>query len=275
MAFNLGGSCRWWGTPFSPPTPRSLYLQFQLSFSLSLSLCLLFFPAPFSLSLCIIYSHFLAIKMERCCRIFACSATLQCWWIILHPANWKASLSFMSALCWFTIKTYCTVLWVEGPALRGTNKKQKWGWSRYVHMLWGHFFFFFSQPRMRKCRMRVVYICVYGSDLWRGSLFFFFFYLCPLSRSVPLRFYVNFSYQPFSLWGLAVLCEWSDGHSSLCLSLVHTLTRARTHSERWLMCGWSVRGARAAEVGWCRLGVKWGGCADQPRTSCSGLFLLV
>lgn len=23
--------------------------------------------------------------------------------------------------------------------------------------------------------MRVVYICVYGSDLWRGSLFFFFF----------------------------------------------------------------------------------------------------
>ena len=119
------------------------------------------------------------------------------------------------------------------------------------------------------------YIFVFMVQIYGLGAFFFFFYLCPLSRSVPLRFYVNFSYQLFSLWGLAVLCEWSDGHSSLCLSLAHTLTRARTHSERWLMCGWSVRGARAAEVGWCRLGVKWGGCADQPRTSCSGLFLLV
>lgn len=87
------------------------YLQFKLSFlpfSLSLSLSPLCTPP-----LCIIYSHFLAIKIELCCRIFACSATLQHWWIILHPANWRASLSFMSALCWFTIKTYCTVLWVE------------------------------------------------------------------------------------------------------------------------------------------------------------------
>lgn len=95
-----------------------------LQFFIPLIPALFFLSPPFcppspslSLSLCIIYSHFLAIKMERCCRIFACSATLQCWWIILHPANWKASLSFMSALCWFTIKTYCTVLRVEDPAL--------------------------------------------------------------------------------------------------------------------------------------------------------------
>lgn len=87
------------------------YLQFKLSFfPFSLSLT----PPPLRTPpLCIIYSHFLAIKIELCCRIFACSATLQHWWIILHPANWRASLSFMLALCWFTIKTYCTVLWVE------------------------------------------------------------------------------------------------------------------------------------------------------------------
>lgn len=81
------------------------YLSFQTLLPFSLF--------PFTPPPRIIYSHFLAIKIELCCRIFACSALLQRWWIILHPANWKASLSFMSALCWFTIKTYCTVLWVQ------------------------------------------------------------------------------------------------------------------------------------------------------------------
>ena len=112
-----------------------------------------------------------------------------------------------------------------------------------------------------------IYLCLWFRFMAWEPFFFYYYYLCPLSRSVPLRFYVNFSYQPFSLWGLAVLCEWSDGHSSLCLSLARTHIDTRSHTQRavtdvWMEC---VRGARAAEVGWCRLGVKWGGCADQAR----------
>lgn len=57
---------------------------------------------------------------------------------------------------------------------------------------------FFSQSRMRKPL----------SYAWESYIFVFLrfgfmaqesFYLCPLSRSVPLRFYVNSSYQRFSL----------------------------------------------------------------------------
>ena len=144
-----------------------------------------------------------------------------------------------------------------GPGSAGTNKKQKWGWSRYVHMLWGHFF----QPRMR-LYVSHIYLC-----LWFRFTVPEPYYLCLLSRSVPLRFYVNFSYQRFSLWGLAVLCEWLDGHSSLCLFLAHTDTHAHTHSERWLMCGRSVWGARAAEVGWRWHYVKWCGSPGQPSSA--------
>lgn len=65
------------------------------------------------------------------------------------------------------------------------------------------------------------------------------FHLRPLSRSISFRFYVNFSYQRFSLWGLAVLCERLDGHSSVSLSRTHTYVYMRTHTQH-LMCVWSV-----------------------------------
>lgn len=173
MAFNLGGSCWWWGCPFFP-----LFFIPPIStfFFPSLPLCLLFL-APFSRSLCIIYSHFLAIKMERCCRIFACSATLQCWWIILHPANWKASLSFMSALCWFTIKTYCTMLWVQGLALQELAKRKKWGWSRYMYICFRVMFF----SSIEWGSFWVTYVSYIYLCLWLRFIVHELLYLCLLS----------------------------------------------------------------------------------------------
>ena len=204
--------------------------------------------------------------MEHCCRIFARSATLQCWWIILHPANWKASLSFMSALCWFTIKTYRTVLWVEGPALRELAKSKNEDEADMCTYALGSFFLQPMRKSVSYIYMSRIYLCLWFRFMVPKPL-----YLCPLSRSVPLRFYVNFSYQRFSLWGLAVLCEWLDGHSSLFLSRTHTrihplsLSLHHTQGERWLMCGWSVWGARAAGAGRCWQYVKW--CGTPGRTS--------
>lgn len=144
MAFNLGRLLVV-GVSF---TPYILLppIQTLLPFSL----------VPFAPPLRIIYSHFLAIKIELCCRIFACSALPQRWWIILHPANWKASLSFMSALCWFTIKTYCTVLWVEAWLCRQLTNRRKWGWSR-SSWLGGH-----SAYAECVCTMLVFMFYIYG-----------------------------------------------------------------------------------------------------------------
>lgn len=218
MAFDLGGSCWWWGCPFPPP--RSLYLRFQLSFPfLSPSF------APFSLSLCIIYSHFLAIKMERCCRIFACSATLQCWWIILHPANWKASLSFMSALCWFTIKTYCTVLWVEGLALRELAKSKNEDEADMCTYALGSFFCSLGWGSLWVIYIWVIYICVYSLDLWRISLFIYVHCLVLYHLGFMLIFFLSTVF----IMGLSCIV-WVIRRSFISVSLSRTHWHTHTYT---------------------------------------------
>lgn len=117
-----------------------------------------------------------------------------------------------------------------GPGSAGTNKKQKWGWSRYVYICFRVIFFSLGWGSLWATYVNHIYLC-----LWFRFMVQEPFHLCPLSRSVPLRFYVNFSYQRFSLWGLAVLCELLDGHSSLFLFLTHTLTH--TASSDWCVDG--------------------------------------
>lgn len=75
-------------------------------------------------------------------------------------------------------------------------------------------------------------MCVYGPDLWPDG--FFNVLECPPSCCTPHSFYVNLSYQRFSLRSLAVLCERLDSHSSLFLffSLACSLTHSHTHTER-------------------------------------------
>lgn len=137
------------------------------------------------------------------------------------------------------------MVWVEDPALRELAKSKKWGWSRCVYT---GFRLFFSQPLCSAC---VSCARVYSLDLWCMKPL----YLCPLSCSVPLRFYVNFSYQCFSLWDLSSLCEWLDSHSSLFLSL------PRTHSDRCVerVCV----GCSGYRGGGCWQNVKWCGSAGQ------------
>lgn len=156
----------------------------------------------------------------------------------------------------------------EGPGSAGTGKKQNWGWSRYMYICFRVILFGLGWGSLWVTYVSHIYLCLWFRFMVPES-----FYLCSLSRSVPLRFYVNFSYQQFSLWGLAVLCEWLDGHSSLFLFLARTDTLSLTlsldhiHSEQWLMFGWSVWGARAAEAGWCWQYVKWRGSPGQPSSA--------
>lgn len=78
-----------------------------------------------------------------------------------------------------------------GPGSAGTGKKQKKNEDEAdaCTQALGSFFPSLSVQHVCLCA------CVYSLDLWCMKPL----YLCPLSCSVPLRFYVNFSYQWFSL----------------------------------------------------------------------------
>lgn len=173
----------------------------------------------------IIYSHFLAIKIELCCRIFACSALLQRWWIILHPANWKASHSFMSALCWFTIKTYCTVLWVQAWLCRELINRKNWGWSR-SSWFGGH-----SAYAVCMC------VCVIFS-----VLYFIFMTQKPfICVNCLLSRYFGSLYMLLCILG--VLPLQLDSHSVMFFPFWHTLLSWKSSD-----CVWSVSGVATESV---------------------------
>lgn len=84
--------------------------------------------------------------------------------------------------------------------------------------------FSLSAYRLREC-----FKCVFMDQIY-GLMGFFNVLECPPSCCTPHSFYVNLSYQRFSLQGLAVLCERLDSHSSLFLFL--SLACSLAHTER-------------------------------------------
>lgn len=138
----------------------------------------------------------------------------------------------MSALCWFTIKTYCTVLWVEAWLCRELTNRKNWGWSRSS---------WFGGHSVYAVCMWCVCVCnvsFYVLYLWHKSLFICVHQLVSSCLGSSLML----------LWSLAVFPLQLDSHSSV-LSF-HPLTHTYVMKVRWL-CVECVAGS-----GWLQRRVK-------------------